>query len=89
MAHHGYVELLLVWFGGAAIVGLADCARPEWLPIFKHLELIQGQWKSIVFPPNMCGTRDIPEGADFHPSVKARMLTMKDYRPTNDGILKV
>ena len=37
----------------------------------------------------MCGRRDLYEGAEFHPSVKARMLTVKTYRPTNDGILKV
>ena len=37
----------------------------------------------------MCGRRDLPEGAEFHPSVKARMLTVKTYRPTNEGILKV
>ena len=71
------------------MVVIADCQCPEWLPIFKRLELIRGQWKPITFPPNMCGRRDIPEGADFHPSVKARMLNVKDYRPTNEGILKV
>ena len=37
----------------------------------------------------MCRTRDIPEGASFHPSVKERMLKVKGYRPTNEGILKV
>ncbi|KAI4240994.1 MAG: hypothetical protein LQ352_007523 [Teloschistes flavicans] len=57
----------------------------EYLPIFRRLELIKGQWKHVYFPPNMCGTRDIPEGAHFHPSVKARMQTRKDYRPKNDG----
>ena len=43
----------------------------------------------MTFPPNMCQTRDIPEGASFHPSVKARMQTVKNYRPTNEGILKI
>ena len=71
------------------MVDYADCLRPEWLPIFKRLELIHGKWKSITFPPNMCRTRDIPEGADFHPSVRTRMQKRKDYRPTNEGILKI
>ena len=67
------------------MVDLTDCILKEWLPIFKRLELIQGQWKPMYFPPNMCDTRDIPDGADMHPSVKARMRTVKDYRPTNEG----
>ena len=61
----------------------------EYIPIFKRLELIKGEWKEQTFPPNMCGTRDIPEGAEFHPSVRARMQTKEcKYRPTNDGMLK-
>ena len=68
---------------------MTDRLCPEWLPIFTRLELIKGKWKPVTFPPNMCRTRDIPEGANFHPSVKARMLTVKDYRPTNEGIIKI
>ena len=64
---------------------LADSVYEEWLPLFKRLELIKGQWKSIFFPPNMGGTRDIPAGAEFHASVKARLAACKDYRPRNDG----
>ena len=84
MGTYGFFSSL--WFGGTIIT---DRLCPEWLPIFTRLELIHGQWKPITFPPNMCRTRDIPEGASFHPSVKARMLTVKDYRPTNEGILKI
>lgn len=36
-----------------------------------------------MFPLNMYGTRDIPERADIPPSVKARILTVKDHRPTD------
>lgn len=57
----------------------------EWFPFFKRLELINGQWKPVFFPPNMCGTRDIPKGAVFHDSVRARMLSCSEYRPKNDG----
>ena len=71
------------------MLDIADCPCPEWLPIFCRPELIRGQWTSVNFPPNMCGRRDIPKGADFDPSVKARMLAVKDYRPTNKGILKL
>lgn len=60
----------------------------EWIPLFKRLELINDQWRHIYFPPNMGGTRDIPDGAEFHPSVKARMESCPDYRPRNEGILK-
>ena len=60
----------------------------EFLPIFKRLELIKGQWKPMFFPPNMCDTRDIPDGADMHPSVTARMRTVKGYRPKNEGFTK-
>ena len=62
-----------------------DTDNLEWLPFFKRLELINGEWKSIFFPPNMGGFRDIPENAEFHPSVKARMQTCPEYRPKNDG----
>ena len=48
-------------------------ASTEWLPFFKRLELIKNEWRHIYFHPNMAGTRDIPDHADFHPSVKARM----------------
>lgn len=69
-----------------SLAGLLTSAdMVEYLPIFKRLELVKGHWKPTYFPPNMCGYRDIPEGAVFHPSVKARMQTVKDYRPKNDG----
>ena len=67
---------------------LTDRVLIEWLPIFKRLELIQGQWKPLYFPPNMCDTRDIPDGADMHPSVTARMKTVKGYHPKNLGFEK-
>ena len=89
MAHHGYIKLPLIWLGDAVIIDLTDCILAEWLPIFKRLELVRGQWKPMYFPPNMCDTRDIPEGAVMHPSVKARMMTVKDYRPTNEGFPKI
>ena len=82
-----YSFFTLAW--RTTMVDIADCPCPEWLPIFCRLELIREQWTSVNFPPNMCGRRDIPKGADFDPSVKARMLKAKDYRPTNKGILKL
>lgn len=57
----------------------------EWLPFFKRLELIDQVWKSIYWPPNMGGTRDIPSNAVLHPSVKARMKSTATYRPDNQG----
>lgn len=57
----------------------------EYLPFFSRLELKDGEWVSTVFPPNACGTRDIPAGATFHESVKQRMKAINEYRPTNDG----
>ncbi|KAL8926598.1 MAG: hypothetical protein Q9172_001726 [Xanthocarpia lactea] len=58
----------------------------EYLPFFERLELDKdGNWKSQVFPPNLCDTRDIPKGAQYHLSVKARMQACKDYRPKNQG----
>ncbi|KAL8691095.1 MAG: hypothetical protein Q9218_003605 [Villophora microphyllina] len=58
----------------------------EYIPFFSRLELKGKEWKSQVFPPNMCDTRDIPEGATFHESVKQRMQnTELDYHPKNLG----
>lgn len=57
----------------------------EYLPFFSRYELKDGKWVSTIFPPNACGTRDIPAGAEFHESVKERMKAIKTYRPTNDG----
>ncbi|KAL8897031.1 MAG: hypothetical protein Q9207_007420 [Kuettlingeria erythrocarpa] len=76
---------ILKYGGGASRMSTFMWHILEWLPFFKRLELINGEWKSIFFPPNMGGTRDIPDGAEFHPSVKARMQTVKDYCPKNDG----
>ena len=72
------------------MVDRTDCLCSEYLPIFQRLELIKGEWKSTTYPPNRCGTRDIPKGAVFHPSVKARMLEKEtDYHPKNDGFPKI
>lgn len=57
----------------------------EFIPFFSRLELVKGKWKSMAFPPNMGGTRDIPKGAVFHDSVKRRMSETR-YRPKNLGI---
>ena len=57
----------------------------ECLPL-QHVELIKGRWKSVRFPPNMGGTRDIPDNATIHPSVPARMKAHRDYRPKNTGL---
>ena len=67
------------------MVDVTDCTCIEWLPIFKRLELVKGQWVPMYYPPNMCDTRDIPEKAIIHPSVEARMEALKDYRPMNQG----
>ena len=57
----------------------------EFVPFFGRLELVHGRWKSVTFPPNMGGTRDIPKGAVFHDSVRRRM-SETSYRPKNLGI---
>lgn len=57
----------------------------ELLPL-KRLELVQGRWKSVYFPPNLGGTRDIPENATIHDSVIARMEADPQYRPKNKGL---
>ncbi|CAF9931387.1 MAG: hypothetical protein HETSPECPRED_007855 [Heterodermia speciosa] len=77
---------ILRYGGGVSPVSTFLWRIMEYLPIFKRLELIKGKWKSVVFPPNMCGTRDIYDGAEFHPSVKARMASCADYKPKNDGL---
>ena len=58
---------------------------PECLPL-KHVEFIKGRWKSVRFPPNMGGTRDIPDNATIDPSVRARMKADRHYRPKNKGL---
>ncbi len=52
----------------------------------RRAELIHGQWKNIIFPPNMGDTRDIPDKATIHPSVIARMKANRKYRPKNNGL---
>lgn len=59
--------------------------RAEHIPFFKRLELIQGKWVSVTYPPNRGQTRDIPDGACFHESVKKRHDKIK-YEPKNDGM---
>ena len=56
----------------------------ECIPIFKRKELVHGRWKTVVFPPNMGDTRDMPS-AVLHPSVITRMRLIPDYRPRNLG----
>ena len=58
---------------------------PECLPL-RHVELIKGRWTTVRFPPNMGGTRDIPENATIHPSVRERMENDRHYRPKNKGL---
>ena len=58
----------------------------EYLPFFKRLELVKGQWNSVFLPTNMGGTRDVPSHATLHPSVHKRMKACKDYKPRNQGL---
>lgn len=58
----------------------------EWLPFFKRLELKDDKWVEQFYPSNMGGSRDIPRGAVFHPSVIARFNDANSkYRPMNQG----
>jgi len=41
----------------------------EFLPIFTRLELEKGRWIPRYWPPNLGAPRDIPHGAQIHPSV--------------------
>ncbi|KAL8841500.1 MAG: hypothetical protein Q9170_000883 [Blastenia crenularia] len=76
----------LAWKGGISNrVSVFMWHLLEWLPFFKRLELLDGEWESMFFPPHNGGTRDIPENAIFHKSVKQRMLKYPEYRPTNLG----
>lgn len=59
----------------------------EYIPVFKRKELVHGRWKTVVFPPNMRDTRDMPS-AVLHPSVITRMRLTPDYRPRNLGFEK-
>lgn len=44
-----------------------------------------GKWKDEMFPLNRGGTRDIPPGSKFHPSVLERLENSElVYRPSND-----
>lgn len=56
----------------------------EYIPIFKRKELVKGRWKTVVWPPNMGDTRDMPL-AVLHPSVVSRMRLLPHYRPQNLG----
>ncbi|KAI9725046.1 MAG: hypothetical protein M1812_000322 [Candelaria pacifica] len=61
----------------------------EHIPIFKRLELMEdGQWKSVYFPPNRGGSRDLPSPAVLHASVKKRIEAVKGYHPVNMGMAK-
>lgn len=71
--------------GGLTWINVLGWNLLEFLPI-KRLELIKRQWKPVYFPPNMGGTRDIPENATIHPSVIARMEANRHYRPSNKGL---
>lgn len=67
------------------IFDMADILRLEFLPL-RRIELIKGRWKPVFLPPNMGGTRDIPDNATIHPSVIARMKARPHYRPKNQGL---
>ncbi len=49
--------------------GLLVLTLQELLPIFNRLELESGRWVPRHWPPNLGAPRDIPHGADIHPSV--------------------
>lgn len=70
--------------GGKGVTG-SDCHVIECIPLFGRLELVDGKWVKMTFPPNLGGTRDIPKGAVFHHSVIKRMSESK-YLPKNQGI---
>lgn len=67
---------------------LSSLASLEYLPFIKRWELHNKKWEYVTFPLNRGGTRDIPLGAKFHPTVLQRMrLTLRNepkYTPTND-----
>lgn len=59
----------------------------EYLPFIKRWELNGRKWEYVTFPLNGGGTRDIPLGAKFHPSVLKRMQLSQSeasrYTPIN------
>ena len=61
----------------------------ETLPLAR-LELIQYNhgrfWQTVHWPPNYGDHRDIPAGAEIHPSVVQRIEQVPGYQPKNQGL---
>ncbi|KAL2062511.1 hypothetical protein VTL71DRAFT_6777 [Oculimacula yallundae] len=60
---------MLAFGRGTAWLGVLVWWILELLPIFNRLELESGKWVPRHWPPNLGAPRDIPHGAEIHPSV--------------------
>ncbi|KAI9888526.1 MAG: hypothetical protein M1814_006860 [Vezdaea aestivalis] len=61
---------MLAFGKGASFVGTLGWWLIEILPLFTRLELENNRWIPRYWPPNLGATRDIPDGAEIHPSVQ-------------------
>jgi hypothetical protein len=74
--------------GGASLFKVILWNFMEWLPFWRW-ELRRDKqtepykWTYTMWPFNMGGARDIPEGALLHDSLLKRLKNDPDYRPTN------
>ncbi|KUJ12983.1 uncharacterized protein LY89DRAFT_709465 [Mollisia scopiformis] len=69
----GWFEVLAWWIVGkwtflALSKQLSTNNNQEWVP-FSYGYISDGKWVSRQLPPNLGSRRDIPVGADIHPSV--------------------
>ncbi|PVH81831.1 hypothetical protein DL98DRAFT_623095 [Cadophora sp. DSE1049] len=68
--HHALEPHDMLAFGkGTVWLGVLFWWILELLPIFNRLELEGGRWVPRHWPPNLGAPRDIPHGAEIHPSV--------------------
>ncbi|KAH7407997.1 sporulation associated protein [Cadophora sp. MPI-SDFR-AT-0126] len=86
--HHVMEPHDMLAFGkGTAWIGVLFWWILELLPIFNRLELEGGRWVPRHWPPNLGAPRDIPHGAEIHPSVYNlhRAGILKDYQLPKTG----
>ncbi|KAH7356398.1 sporulation associated protein [Rhexocercosporidium sp. MPI-PUGE-AT-0058] len=78
---------MLAFGKGTAWLGVLFWWILEILPIFNRLELEKGRWVPRHWPPNLGAPRDIPHGAEIHPSVYSlhRAGVLKDDQLPQTG----
>ncbi|OGM48983.1 hypothetical protein ABOM_003094 [Aspergillus bombycis] len=81
--NQGLLHDALAFNNGLSKVSVIKWRLMEYLP-FRRMELQpDGSWRAVQWPPSRGTSRNIPESAQIHVSVRGRINANPNYRPGN------